>query len=128
MPTKIQRFLFYTVFSFAVGIFICLVVMMVRVVPEFEKIFCDFEAALPVMTQIVIMASHVLVRYWWLMLLLIVPLFLWLFIASRTVSANTLNFLSLLIGVFTVVGVLVGTGILFALLRPLIILVTELSA
>jgi len=130
-PTKIQRFLFYTVFSFAIGILVCLVAMMVRIVPEFEKIFCDFDAVLPFMTQIVIMASHVFVRYWWLMLLLIVPLcllFLWLFIASRTVSANTLNFLSLLLSVFTVVEILIGACILFALFSPLIVLVAELSA
>ena len=127
-PTRKQRFLFYTVFSFAIGIFICLVAMMVRIVPEFEKIFCDFDAVLPAMTQIVIMASHVLVRYWWLMLLLIIPLFLWLFSASRTVSANTLNLLSLLLGVFTLVGILVGACILFALFRPLIVTIVDLSA
>ena len=123
--------MFYTVFSSAIGTLICLVAMMARVVPEFEKIFCDFDAVLPVMTQIVIMASHVLVHYWWLMLLLIVPfflLFLWLFIASRTVSANTLNFLSLFLGFFTVVEILVGACILFALFRPLIATIAELSA
>jgi type IV pilus assembly protein PilC len=102
--------------------------MMVRIVPEFEKIFIDFDAPLPVMTLVVIMASCFLVRYWWLMLLLIIPLFLWLFSASRTVSANTLNLLSLLLGVFTVVEILVGACILFALFRPLIVTIVDLSA
>ena len=128
MPTKTQRFAFYTVLSFALGILICLVTIMVRIVPEVEKVFIDFDAVLPVMTLIVIMASRFFVRYWWLMALLTFPLFLWLLSASRNASANTLNLLSLLLGVFTIVGILVVTCILFTLLRPLVVLITDLSA
>ena len=127
-PTRTQRFFFYTVLFFALGTLICFVAVMTRIVPGVEKIFIDFDATLPVMTQIVIMASHFLVRYWWLMLLLVIPLFLWLLSTSRTVSANTLNLLSLLLGFFTIAGILVSACILFALFRPLIILITELSA
>ena len=64
-----------TVVTFALGI---LVFIMLRIVPSFEKIFKDFGASLPAMTQMLITGSHLVARYWWALPL--VPTAIWLFI------------------------------------------------
>jgi type IV pilus assembly protein PilC len=72
---KVKGALVYpvTVVTFAIGI---LVFIMLKIVPSFQKIFADFEATLPTMTQILIDASTWVQSYWWSLPL--VPLGLWL--------------------------------------------------
>ncbi|MFZ5831105.1 MAG: type II secretion system F family protein [Planctomycetota bacterium] len=64
-----------TVISFAVGI---LVFIMIKIVPQFEKIFTEFEAQLPQMTQTLIYVSNWVGKYWWSLPLF--PLAIWLFV------------------------------------------------
>ena len=64
-----------TVITFAVGI---LVFIMLRIVPQFVKIFQDFKTELPAMTKILIVAAHVVAGYWWLLVL--VPVGIWLLV------------------------------------------------
>ncbi len=77
LKRKVKGALVYpvTVVTFAVGI---LVFIMLKIVPAFQKIFADFGAELPVMTQILIIASENVARYWYL--LPSIPLGIWLFI------------------------------------------------
>jgi len=77
LKRKVKGALVYpvTVVTFAVGI---LVFIMLKIVPAFQKIFADFGAELPVMTQILITASENVARYWYL--LPGIPLGVWLFI------------------------------------------------
>ncbi len=77
LKRKVKGALVYpvTVVTFAVGI---LVFIMLKIVPAFQKIFADFGAELPVMTQILITASENVARYWYL--LPSIPLGIWLFI------------------------------------------------
>ena len=74
---KVKGALVYpvTVVVFALGI---LVFIMLKIVPSFEKIFIDFEAELPAMTQLLITISNYVAKYWYL--LPGVPLGIWLFI------------------------------------------------
>ncbi|MBN2476941.1 MAG: type II secretion system F family protein [Pirellulales bacterium] len=74
---KVKGALVYpiTVVSFAVGI---LVFIMLKIVPSFEKIFTDFEAELPAMTQALITMSNLVATYWFA--LPGVPVCVWLFI------------------------------------------------
>lgn len=77
LKRKVKGALVYpvTVVTFAVGI---LTFIMIKIVPAFEKIFRDFEAELPAMTQVLITASDFVVKWWWI--LPIGPTSLWLFI------------------------------------------------
>jgi type IV pilus assembly protein PilC len=77
LKRKVKGALVYpvTVVTFAVGI---LVFIMLKIVPAFQKIFADFGAELPVMTQILITTSENVARYWYL--LPGIPLGVWLFI------------------------------------------------
>ena len=63
------------VITFAVGI---LVFIMLKIVPQFIKIFRDFDAKLPPITEALINVSNLLGRWW--MLIPIVPVSIWLFI------------------------------------------------
>jgi type IV pilus assembly protein PilC len=74
---KVKGALVYpiTVVSFAVGI---LVFIMLKIVPQFQKIFADFGTDLPPITQILIQASNIVANYWYL--LPAVPTAIWLFI------------------------------------------------
>ncbi len=62
------------VITFAVLI---LVFILWKIVPQFEKIFKDFDTELPVMTQILVMASNIVMRYWYLLPL--IPVGEWLY-------------------------------------------------
>jgi type IV pilus assembly protein PilC len=68
-----------SVVIFAVGI---LVFILIAIVPAFEKIFIDFETDLPIMTQILITASSIVVSYWYLLPLL--PFSIWLLLKLAT--------------------------------------------
>ena len=39
--------------------------MLVAIIPNFAKMFADFGAKLPLPTRIVLEASHILTRFWW---------------------------------------------------------------
>ncbi len=54
-----------------------------KVVPQFEKVFRDFDAKLPDMTKAVVILSRFLGFYWWL---LILPVLLWPFVNWGIVS------------------------------------------
>ena len=47
-----------------------LVIVFVKVVPEFERLFAEFDVSLPRMSQLVLLLSNVVVCYWYL----VVPL------------------------------------------------------
>jgi type IV pilus assembly protein PilC len=77
LKRKVKGALVYpvTVVTFAVGI---LVFIMLKIVPAFEKIFKDFDAKLPTITQTLISMSQFIGSWWFL--LPIVPTAIWLFI------------------------------------------------
>ncbi|MGA2031098.1 MAG: type II secretion system F family protein [Thermoguttaceae bacterium] len=77
LSRKVKGAMVYPVFVvlFAVGI---LTFIMLKIVPQFQKIFADFNTDLPQMTKILIVTSHLVVNYWYL--LPGVPLSIWLFV------------------------------------------------
>ncbi len=77
LKRKIKGALTYpiAVISFAVGI---LVFIMLRIVPEFQKIFDDFELELPAMTKTLIFVSETTYSYWYL--IPGIPVGIWLFV------------------------------------------------
>jgi type IV pilus assembly protein PilC len=77
LKRKVKGALVYpvTVVTFAVLI---LVFIMIKIVPAFKKIFDDFGADLPAITQYLITISHFVGTYWWS--LPAIPIGLWLFI------------------------------------------------
>ena len=77
LKRKVKGALVYpvTVVTFAVGI---LVFIMLKIVPQFQKIFDDFGADLPAMTKTLITASKITANYWWAFPA--VPVAIWLFI------------------------------------------------
>ena len=77
LKRKVKGALIYPicVVVFATGI---LTFILWKIVPAFEKIFIDFETDMPVMTVMLITASNLVVKYFYL--LPGVPLCLWLFL------------------------------------------------
>lgn len=77
LKRKVKGALVYpvTVVTFAVGI---LVFIMWKIVPSFIKIFKDFDADLPVITETLIFLSGVVVGWWFL--LPGIPIGIWLFV------------------------------------------------
>jgi type IV pilus assembly protein PilC len=71
--TCVDRFSYLiAVMTFMAGV---LTFLMIKIVPEFEKIFAEFQVDLPAMTQLAIALSEFTVRYW------ILPLFLFTVLA-----------------------------------------------
>jgi len=125
-PTRLQLSCFFGTLLFAVAGISILAFLMLKIVPDFEKIFVDFDMDLPVMTHIVIAAANLFAWVWWCLLLL-VPLVLWLFIKGRTFPAIVLNLLSLLFGIISVVVILIGIVVFISVFMPLIVSIAELS-
>ena len=75
LKRKIKAAMVYPVVVIAVAVGI-LTFIMIRIVPTFVKIFEDFDSELPKMTQVLISISHYSVRYWFLIPL--IPVGLWL--------------------------------------------------
>jgi type IV pilus assembly protein PilC len=65
---KIKKALFYPVMVVAVAIIVS-AILLIFVVPTFEKVFKEFGADLPALTLFVMKLSQFTVSWWWLMLL-----------------------------------------------------------
>jgi len=85
LKARIKSALMYPSFVVlaAVGI---LIFIMLQIVPEFEKIFNDFDTDLPPMTVFLVGASNAVATYWYL--IPIIPLSLWLLIKLTTSFAQ----------------------------------------
>ena len=68
---KIKKALFYPATVVAVAILVS-AVLLVFVVPQFEKTFQDFGADLPAFTVMILNASKFMIKWWWLVLLIVV--------------------------------------------------------
>ncbi|MGD9126804.1 MAG: type II secretion system F family protein [Planctomycetia bacterium] len=78
---KVKSALIYpvSIVTFAVGI---LIFIMLKIVPEFKKIFADFKETLPPITEALIATSNFVANYWYLIPL--IPIGLVLFIKLVT--------------------------------------------
>ena len=68
---KIKKALFYPAAVVAVAILVTAVILMF-VIPEFEKTFASFGTELPAFTQMIMGASRFMVSYWWLLLIIVI--------------------------------------------------------
>ena len=64
IKAKIKKALFYPTAVIVVA-FIVTAILLIYVVPQFEKLFSNFGAALPAFTQVVIKMSRFMQDYWW---------------------------------------------------------------
>ncbi|CAN7462000.1 type II secretion system F family protein [Pseudoxanthomonas sp. LjRoot143] len=81
---KIKKALFYPAAVIAVAILVTSVILMF-VIPEFEKTFASFGTELPAFTQMIMGASRIMVSWWWLILIVVVgTIFLTLFMFKRS--------------------------------------------
>lgn len=67
---KIKKALFYPAAVVAVAILVSAVILMF-VVPEFEKTFASFGTELPAFTQMILYASRFMVSWWWAILVIV---------------------------------------------------------
>ena len=77
LKRKVKGAMIYPIVVVVVAVSI-LTFIMIKIVPQFEKIFDSFGTELPAPTLILIAVSHAAVNYWWLMF--VIPISLWLFI------------------------------------------------
>ncbi len=76
LKRKIKGAMTYPSVCLAISLII-LVVILVFVVPVFDKMFKDFGAALPAPTQFVVDASHIVMKYW-LYLVVFIGITIWI--------------------------------------------------
>ncbi len=78
LKRKVRGAMVYPIVVIVVAILILTFIMM-KIVPEFEKIFDEFDAELPAITQLLIDISNAMYEYWWAFLLS--PVAIYLFVA-----------------------------------------------
>lgn len=107
---KIKKALFYpaAVLFVAIGVTILL---LVKVVPEFQNMFAGFGADLPGLTLMVVNASNTMQKYWWMVLLVLVGMVAgFIYLKKRSLKfAHALDRLSLKIPI--VGGILFNAAI-----------------
>jgi type IV pilus assembly protein PilC len=67
---KIKKALFYPAMVIAAAILVS-AILLVFVVPQFEEVFRGFGAELPAFTKFIVGISHFMVKFWWLLLLIV---------------------------------------------------------
>ena len=73
LKRKVKKALVYPAAIVSVALVVSLI-LLIFVVPQFEKMFSSFGAQLPFFTQIIVSISAFLRTYWWLLILFIVAL------------------------------------------------------
>jgi type IV pilus assembly protein PilC len=114
---KIKKALFYPAMVVAVAIIVS-AILLIFVVPTFEKVFKDFGADLPALTLAVMGMSRFTVSWWWLILLVGVGLGVG-FIALKKRSSSFSNFLDRAILKLPVVGQLLHNSAIARFSRTL---------
>lgn len=99
---KIKKALFYPAMTIAVAILVS-AVLLIFVVPQFEEVFKNFGADLPAFTKIIVAASRVMVKYWWIALLVVSGgIFAFIYFMKRSLAFQ--HFLDKLILKLPVIG------------------------
>ena len=77
IKAKVKKALYYPIAVLSIG-FAVMLILLLKVVPQFEALFNSFNAELPIMTQIVIGISEFIQYWWWsiLGLLILIPFLL----------------------------------------------------
>lgn len=84
LKNKIKKALYYPVFVLIIG-FVVAGILLVKVVPEFERMFAGFGAELPAFTQLVVNMSRFMQEWWWLVFgALLGSIYLVLFMRQRS--------------------------------------------
>jgi len=83
---KIKKALFYPATVIAVAILVS-AILLIFVVPQFQKVFESFGADLPAFTLAIIGCSNFMISYWWLVLILVVGTgFAFIFFKKRSLA------------------------------------------
>ena len=72
--SKVKGAIIYPIFIVVVMIIIG-AIMMVKVVPQLEMIFLEAGAQLPWATRAVLWTSHIIQKFWWLIILVVIGIF-----------------------------------------------------
>lgn len=99
---KIKKALFYPAVVVAVGIIVS-AVLLIFVVPQFEKTFQSFGADLPAFTKMIVSASEFMLSWWWAVLFVIVGAVV-AFIMAKNRSLAVQHFLDRMILKVPVIG------------------------
>jgi type IV pilus assembly protein PilC len=99
---KIKKALFYPAAVVAVALIVSSI-LLIFVVPQFEKTFASFGADLPAFTQLIVGMSRFMISWWWAILLLVVGAIV-AFIMAKNRSPSFAHFLDRMILKLPVIG------------------------
>ena len=71
LKAKMKKALYYPISVLTIGLVVMLILLL-KVVPQFESLFKGFNAELPTVTQVVIDMSVFVENYWWIIITLLV--------------------------------------------------------
>ena len=106
---------------------VALIVALVRTVPQFLKLFEDFDAAMPTMTELVIRLSHVVVQYWYLLVPLVLVVDAAVLLGLRLLPGKAKGLSTVWAVLVLVAAILLLGFIVLAVALPLQTLIVELS-
>ena len=106
---------------------VVLIVALVRMVPEFLRLFEQFDAPVPTITQLAIGLSHVVVQYWYLLVPLVLVVDAAILFGLRLLPGKAKG-LSTVWAVLVLVAVILLLGfIILSVVLPLQALIVDLS-
>ncbi len=117
LKAKIKKALTYPTAVLAVGLIVS-VILLLKVVPQFEAIFSNFGADLPAFTLLILSMSAFVQDYWWMMGLGII-LFIYGFITFKRRSVKFANQIDIWILKIPVLGEILRKAIIARFARTL---------
>jgi len=117
LKNKIKKAMVYPIAIISVGLLVSSILLFF-VVPQFATMFASFGAQLPFFTQLVIDLSNFLVRFWWL-IIIVLGLIIWAFRYSIKNSPGMQNFIDKWSLKIPIIGNVLRKGIIARFSRTL---------
>jgi hypothetical protein len=106
---------------------VVVIVALVRMVPEFLRLFQEFDADVPAMTRWVVLLSHVVVQYWYLLVPLVLVIDAAILFGLRLLPGKARGLSTAWAVLVLVAAILLLGFIILALALPLQALIVDLS-
>jgi type II secretory pathway component PulF len=106
---------------------VVLIVALVRMVPEFLRLFKEFDADMPTMTQLVIRLSGIVVQYWYLLVPLVLVVDAAVLFGLRLLPGKAKGLSTAWAVLVLVTAILLLGFIILSLVLPLQALIADLS-
>ncbi len=117
LHAKIKKALFYPMVVLIIAFFIAMG-LLIFIVPQFEKIFANFGANLPIMTQVILYLSRIFLGYWYFIVGSI-GIAIWSFLYAQQKSKKFTGWVQRIVLKILIIGPMIRKSVIARFARTL---------